>query len=147
MIRHILAAVDFDPISERALAYAMDLAKHMGARVTALHVYGLPVYAVLPGEASILPSAEQAAKAAEAAQKGLDALIAPHADKGVALDGKLRVGASAEEICNEAKALGVDLIVVGTHGRGAIKRALLGSVAQTVLRDAHVPVMVVRKGD
>lgn len=141
-IRHILVALDFNPISEHALAYAVDLAERLGARVTVLHVYSLAVLMALDGE--YLPTADSASNKAEDAQKHLDAALAPFANSKVAIHGVLRVGEASEEICAQAKELGADLIVVGTHGRGALGRALLGSIAQSVLHASPVPVLTVR---
>ncbi len=142
VIRHILVALDFDPISEHALDYAVDLAERIGARVTAIHVYSLPVLMALDGE--YLPTAESAAEKATQAQKNLDAALAPFAGRKVELHGTLRIGSAAEEVCAQAKELAADLVIVGTHGRGAIGRALLGSVAQSVLHASPVPVLTVR---
>lgn len=142
VIRHILVALDFNPISEHALDYAIDLGEKLGARVTVLHVYSLAVLMALDGE--YLPSAEGAAKKAEEAQRQLDAAIAPFANRKTEVHGVLRVGEAAEVVCAQAKELAADLIIVGTHGRGAIGRALLGSVAQSVLHASPVPVLTVR---
>ncbi len=141
-IRHILVALDFNPISEHALAYAVDLAERLGARLTVLHVYSLAVLMALDGE--YLPTANGAANKAEEAQKHLDAALVPLAGRKVAIHSVLRVGEAGEEICAQAKELGADMVVVGTHGRGALGRALLGSVAQSVLHASTVPVLTVR---
>lgn len=142
VIRHILVALDFNPISEHALDYAVDLAEKIGARVTVIHVYSLAVLMALDGE--YLPTADSAAHKAADAQKQLDATLATFAGRKVEIQGVLRVGEAAEEVCAQAKELGADLVVVGTHGRGVIGRALLGSVAQSVLHASPVPVLTVR---
>ncbi|MEO5728820.1 MAG: universal stress protein [Byssovorax sp.] len=142
VIRHILVALDFNPLSEHALDYAVDLAEKIGARVTVVHVYSLAVLMALDGE--YLPTAEGASHKADEAQKQLDAALATFAGRKVDLHGVLRVGEAAEEVCAQAKELGADLVVVGTHGRGVIGRALLGSVAQSVLHASPVPVLTVR---
>jgi nucleotide-binding universal stress UspA family protein len=142
VIRHILVALDFNPLSEHALDYAVDLAEKIGARVTVVHVYSLAVLMALDGE--YLPTADSASNKAEEAQKQLDAALAMFAGRKVELHGVLRVGEASEEVCAQAKELGADLVVVGTHGRGAIGRALLGSVAQSVLHASPVPVLTVR---
>lgn len=141
-IRHILVALDFNPISEHALDYAVDLAEKLGARLTVLHVYSLAVLMALDVE--YLPSADAASNKAEEAQKHLDAALATLAARKVEIRGILRVGEAGEEICAQARELGADIVVVGTHGRGALGRALLGSVAESVLRASSVPVLTVR---
>jgi nucleotide-binding universal stress UspA family protein len=140
--QHILAATDFTEPSEHALDHAVDLAAKLGARVTVLHVYSVPIYTFPDG--AYIPTAEVAASIAGAAQQQLDAAVARRKDRGVALTGLLRSGATSEVICGVATEISADLIVMGTHGRGALARALLGSVAQNVVRYATQPVMTVR---
>jgi nucleotide-binding universal stress UspA family protein len=141
-IRHILVAVDFDENSARALDYAVDLAAHLGARLTAVHAYSLPVLNAL--DAEYIPSATEAVHKADHNRKHLDTLLTLHKARGVEIAGVLRVGAAPAEVCAVAREAGADLIVVGTHNRGALGRALLGSVAETIVREAHVPVLTVR---
>lgn len=140
--KHILVAVDFNEVSERALDYALTLAKSLGAKVTVIHVYALPIYRFADSE--YVPSADEATRITAAAQKGLDALIARHAASGVPMSAVVHSGTTAEEICSEATHAGADLIVMGTHGRGALSRVLLGSVAQNVIRISPIPVLTVR---
>lgn len=143
-IRHLLVAVDFDEVSERALDYALEMAAPMGARVTAAHVYTVPMLNALAIDVEYLPSASEASRLGDEARTKLDALAASHADRGT-FESVLREGNVAEEICRLAVERGADLIVVGTHRRGLIERTLLGSVAQTILRDAPLPVLTVRE--
>src|SRR2546423_1484351 len=63
---------------------------------------------------------------------------------GVAADRRTAFGATHTEICDAAEAIGADLIVIGTHGRGGLSHALLGSVAEKVVRKAPCPVLTVR---
>jgi len=141
-IRHLLVAVDFDENSARALDYAIDLASHLGARLTVVHAYSLPVLNAF--DAEYIPSAVEAAHKADVNQKHLDALLALHKASAVPMEGVLRIGAPAVEICAVAREASADLIIVGTHHRGVLGRALLGSVAEAVVRDAPVPVLTVR---
>jgi nucleotide-binding universal stress UspA family protein len=141
---HILVAVDFNELSEHALTQALDLAGPLGARVTVLHVFSLPSLRI--GDSDVLPSAEEATRRSDVAEKQLDALLARHSRPGVQVDQLLRTErAPAQEICAAAEQVGADLIVVGTHGRGAIGRALLGSVALDVIRSSPVPVLTVHE--
>ena len=79
-------------------------------------------------------------------------LIAAHNDArwsrhdGVAIEAVLKSGDPRDVVVETAKELGCDLIVIGTHGRRGIARALLGSVAESVLRTAPVPVLAIRAG-
>ncbi len=135
----ILVAVDFSEVSVRALEQALDLATKLGASATVMHAYQIPIYDFPDG--TIVPSADHAARIADAAQKHLDAMIARHRDDGVAIEGLLRQGSPAEEILAVAADRGPDLIILGTHARGAVGRAFYGDVALHVIRTATAPVL------
>jgi nucleotide-binding universal stress UspA family protein len=131
---------DFSEKAERGLSYALDLASRLGARVTIVHSYEDPYgYAE-----SIAFSTEMLAAIERAAQKGLDEVLARAQHSGVAVRAVLRSGTPWREIDALASEMKADLIVMGTHGRGGIVRALLGSVAEKVVRTAGCPVITVR---
>jgi nucleotide-binding universal stress UspA family protein len=140
--QNILVSVDLEEASDRVLDVALGLASKLGARLSVLHVYSLPVYNLPDG--SYVPTAEVANSVAEAARRQLDATVARYGDRGVTVSGILRNGSPQVEISNVANEIGADLIVMGTHGRGALGRVLLGSVAQTVVRSATQPVLTIR---
>lgn len=142
-MKTILVAHDFDETSEHALDTAIELARRLGSSIKVAHVYSVPIYAFPEGSA-LIPSAEDAARIAEAAQRHLDHVLSTRRASGVPLEGVLRAGMTAEELCRLADEIGADMIVLGTHGRGAIGRAIVGSVAQQVVRSARQPVMTVR---
>lgn len=135
----ILVAVDFSDVSERALGHALELASTLSAALTVVHAYQIPVYDFPDG--TIVPTAEHASAIADAAQRHMDAMIARYRDRGVALEAVLRQGSPADEILAVATQCKADLIVIGTHGRGALGRALHGDVALHVIRNATQPVM------
>jgi nucleotide-binding universal stress UspA family protein len=140
-LRHILIPIDFTETSEKALAYGVEFARTFNASITVLHAYQIPVYGFPEG--AYITAADVAAQIATAAQGRLDAAIESYKLSNVPMTGVLREGVAWEEInavANEAKA---DLIVIGTHGRRGLARALLGSVAENVIRTATVPVLVV----
>ena len=83
---------------------------------------------------------------AERDAKALLARIAGHLGSRRPAPEFVPVGDAAAEIVKTATDWPADLIVIGSHGRGRIERALLGSVADAVLRDARCPVLVVRRG-
>jgi nucleotide-binding universal stress UspA family protein len=141
-VRSILTPVDFGAGSDHALEYALDLASALGATVHVLHVYQIPVYGFPDG--AFLAGPEIATRLSEAAQKGLDSLVARVAARGVNVQGHLRQGNPADEICEVATALKVDLIVLGTHGRRGLAHALMGSVAERVVRTSNTPVLSIR---
>ncbi|WP_437481524.1 universal stress protein [Sorangium sp. So ce1014] len=146
-MKTLLLAHDFDETSELALDKAIELAGKLSAKIVVAHVYSLPVY-TFPEGSSLIPSAEDAARLADAAQRSLDEVLERRRGvAGVELSGVLRAGVPDEEICRLADEISADMIVIGTHRRGAIARALLGSVAQRVVRAAKAPVLSVRASE
>ena len=141
-IKKILAPIDFSEVSNRSLDYAVDLAAQVKAAVSVIHVYEIPVYAFADG--AIITPPEVAAELAGRAQKSLDAAVAERSDRGVEISGTLTNGSPREEILRLAKEGNADLIVMGTHGRRGLPRAIMGSVAERVLRTSEIPVLTVR---
>lgn len=139
-IQHILVAHDFSDTAERALAAALAIAGPLRARVTLLHAYEVPTY-VFPE--SVVATADLVGQIRGAAEEAL-ANVADRARRsGLPVDTVVRQGAAWSEIDAAAKALNCDLVVMGTHGRRGLSRALLGSVAEKVVRTAHCPVLTV----
>jgi len=147
-VQKILAPIDFSEPSGQALKYASDLAALMGAKLVVLHVYDVPTFTFPEG--SYIPTADEAARIASAAQKALDQAMdaLPPVDGAAKPEAILRKGAPAEEVLRAADELSADLIVMGTHGRGFFSRALMGSIAQDVIRRSTKPVLTLRgEGD
>jgi nucleotide-binding universal stress UspA family protein len=141
-LKKILVPIDFSDCSKKALQYAIPLAEQNGAALTLLYVvstnytvgeYGGIDYASL--EAEILASGE----------KELCKLVVDEVRGEVPADTIVRTGSPALSIIEAAQSLAADLIVVSTHGRTGLKHALLGSVAEHVVRRAPCPVLVVRE--
>jgi nucleotide-binding universal stress UspA family protein len=143
--KKILVPIDFDETSDRALDHALALAGELGAKVTVVHVYSLPVYS--PPDGSYIPAVELSTAVEAGARRQLDELVHARRAAGATLEASLRSGRAADEICEAARETGADLIVMGTHGRGLVGRALLGSVAQSVVRLSPVPVLTVGSGE
>lgn len=122
--KNILVPVDFGEASQAALDYAVDLAEGTDAKVFVLHTFEIPIVGLPDGV--VAATAELTGRIVNAAQKAL-----------------LEQGDAREVILAEAKELGADLIVIGTHGRRGIARALIGSVAESVVRTSPVPVLTV----
>lgn len=139
---HILVGTDFGNISRAATDWAIGLAQKLGAKVTLLHVFDLPIVGLL--DASLIVDAKTAARLNDEAQAALDAEIARVKDRGVQVTGLLKQGDSRLTIPAVATSEHAGLIVVGSHGRHGLSRALLGSVAETIVRTSEVPVVVVR---
>lgn len=143
MFRNILVAIDLEPdsASARAVDLAIDLAKALGATLTLVNVHEFPAVAY-PHAAVNFASLQ--ASVLEAAGGALVAFADSVRDRFPAAKSVLRRGRPWEEILAAAVDVDADLIVIGTHGRRGLSRALLGSVAEKVVRVSPVPVLTVR---
>ncbi len=141
-IATILVPVDFGQASDHALAYAMDLAEQLGAGVHVITAYEMPVASFPDGVWAASP--EIVTKLIDATQTALDRTVEPYRGRKAPLTAKLVQGDPRDAILETAQTAKADLIVMGTHGRRGIARALIGSVAESVLRAAEVPVLTIR---
>ncbi len=140
-LRAILVATDFSPMAERALDFAISVATASGASITLLHVYDLPAFSLPPG--ILVPTEDIVGAVESASREKMDELVQKKRGAGVKIGKMLRDGVPWETIEGVAGEIGADLVVVGTHGRRGLSRALLGSVAERVLRTSKHPVLVV----
>lgn len=136
-IKTILHATDYSESSSAAFEVACSLARDYQAELIVCHVSMPPVMGAADGMVFEIPSGAES--------QMLEKLksIRP-ADPGVRVTHRLARGDAADEIVSLAAANKADLIVLGTHGRSGLSRALLGSVAEAVLRTAPCPVVTVR---
>ena len=141
-LRTILVPTDFGPGSEEALGYALELARELGAEVVLTHAYEIPVVGFPDG--TLVATAELATRVLEAAHEGLEKAARAHEGEGVRIRTVAKEGAAASAIVETADEVGADLVIMSTHGRHGLPRALLGSVAEKVVRTAHCPVLTVR---
>lgn len=141
-VRSILAAIDLSSESLRALALARDLARAFGARVTALQAFDAPVFDAGPPATEPLDHGYVIEELRRAEHTQFEAQVAAFDWRGVAHAARFEDGEPVERIL--ALQAEHDLVVMGTHGRTGLSAALLGSVAHSVLRAAHVPVLAVR---
>ena len=137
-IQQILLPTDFSASSEQAISYACEFAKRFKAQLHLLHVVQ-PI--ALPGYIGPLPQA--ILEPEEAAKKELDGWEPPSLEDAKSVFRVIRTGAPFVEIVRYAKEQNIDLIVMGTHGRSAFEQALMGSVAEKVVRKAACPVLTV----
>lgn len=140
MTQHILIPTDFSEPSEHATMTAVDLAIALGAKITLVHVHDSPRFGVAEVPA-ILGASEEALL--ELAQVDMLRLVERVHAKDIEVDFVIRKGHPASTVLEVAREVGADLIVVGTHGRRALDRVLMGSVAERVVRTSHLPVLVV----
>ncbi len=144
MFKHILVPVDGSPTAQKAVEKAAGLARAFGSEVTALYVIDPYPFTGLGSDFAYGQAEYLAAATAEASEATEAARIALAA-AGVKVDTRVSEAHAAwRGILETAEALGADLIVMGSHGRRGLEKLVLGSVAQRVLAQAQVPVMVVR---
>jgi nucleotide-binding universal stress UspA family protein len=141
--QHILCPVDFSDASHRALEHAIELATRLGSELLLAH-FCAPPESVMPEGMMLMPPTLIDEELA-AAQKTM-AKWKAEAEAGgcTRLTTTVVVGMAGPEIVRLAKEKGVDLIVMGTHGRSGFDRLLLGSVAEIVVRRAPCPVLTIR---
>jgi nucleotide-binding universal stress UspA family protein len=138
----ILVGTDFSDTARAALDWAIALARPLGARIVLAHVFDLPIVGIPDG--AFLVGAETAAQLSNDAQRALDAEIARVGPCGVPIEGRLLQGDPRDILPSQASSSSAMLLVVGSHGRRGFARAIMGSVAETVVRTSDVPVTVVR---
>lgn len=143
----ILVPHDFSSSANHALAIARDEAKAHGSKILVLHVIDLPGQFAL--DTVILPDANGvpiSAKdyAVRQADAHLADLRARLAKDGATITPFIRTGKPTDEIIQFATENAVDLIIMGTHGRGGLAHMLIGSVTERVVRTSTVPVLTIR---
>ncbi len=142
-IGKILYPTDFSKPAEKAFEYAVFMAASHKADLALLHVvdqlHGFTHYEIL----AITPM-EIAEKMAKRAHEDLQALV-DRVKGSVTATEAVREGKTWVEICEAAKEEKADIIVIGSHGRTGLSHVLIGSVAETVVRHASCPVLVVRE--
>ena len=144
-LARILAAVDFSEHSDVVFQYASEFSRMFRAEVILCHVVEpADMISQLPpgGEGYFPPNLPQLQE--QQARKAFEQQVPKYAFAGTRVE--IPVGSPFVEIVQLAREENVDLIVIGTHGRGAIAHALLGSVAERVVRKAPCPVLTVRRG-
>lgn len=142
----ILVPVDFSDITSKVVEAAAAIALAQGSELVLLHA-GIPDPAFVGFEAGPLVVQEAVARDFEDDHRKLEQMRAGLEARGVRAPSYIHVqGASAELILREARRLGASLIVMGSHGHGALYHLLAGSVTDAVLRKSTCPVLVVPHG-
>ena len=141
-LQNILVPSDFSECSDAAVRYGLELARKFDATLHLLHVVQDPMTMPWAAEAYAMPTLDVIEQWQKQAEERLKAMVPP-ADRGrVRVDSK--VALPYPEILRFAEQNGIDLIVMGTHGRGGVSHLLLGSIAEKVVRRAPCPVLTVR---
>ncbi|HUG36014.1 MAG TPA: universal stress protein [Candidatus Limnocylindrales bacterium] len=146
IFHRIVVPTDFSECAESAWALAQRFAKTLGSEVVLVHVL---VEAPLYGEGpwTMDHTRQVFEEARRWVTEQLDKKAAGASGNGVTVRPVLRTGTPYREIVDLATDERADLVIIGTHGRGGMSRALLGSVADRVVRLAPCPVLTVRQPD
>jgi nucleotide-binding universal stress UspA family protein len=140
----IVVPTDFSACAEEAWVLAQRLARAVGAELVLVHVLvETALYDETPFTMERVRNVHEAAR--RWAQETLDKRAAKAKGEGLNVRVALRTGAPYQEIVDLVTDERADLVVIGTHGRGGVGRALLGSVADRVVRMAPCPVLTVRE--
>ena len=143
-IKNILVPTDFSPASTQALRYACGLADAFGASLHLLHAMENPF---VPGGYMEFYAAppDLPAQLERDAVKALESSLTDEERERYNVVLVSRTGAPAQQILDYlAEDKNIDLVVMGTHGRGALARLMMGSVAERVVRAAPCPVLTIR---
>lgn len=143
VLKNILVATDFGEPSAVALAYGRDLARSYGATLHVLHVVEDVMMRYSPEVGFAIPDLQRDLE--QAATRDLAALITDDDRRTLTVVPVVQTSFNVPGgVIEYAKNHPIDLIVVGTHGRGAVKQLLMGSAAERIVRTAPCPVLSVR---
>lgn len=148
MYQRILVPTDGSPTSTQGLDEAIRLAQLTGGRIRLLHVLDQLIFST-GFEAGATYLDDVLPRLRLVGERILEAGRARAEAAGVAVDtlqSECFATRTSEVVCAEATAWNADLIVIGTHGRRGVSRAVLGSDAEQVVRNAHIPVLLIRAG-
>jgi nucleotide-binding universal stress UspA family protein len=147
-LKRILVPTDFSEHSERAAAYAVELARRYQAEeVHCIHVSDIPADLLATSAYYMTgPSEQFIEQVRREGRKSLDAFARKHLE-GAPVRTAFLEGRPFVEIIRYARENQIDLIVISTHGRTGLKHALFGSVAEKVVRKAPCPVLVVKRDE
>jgi nucleotide-binding universal stress UspA family protein len=140
-IKKILCPVDFSESSKKIVPYAVTLAEKFNAKLYLIYVVeGLGHYAGYIPHTSLAAFEGEVARGAE---KNMQNFVEEHLEGFKNLETRVVIGGISEEINKLVTAEGIGLIVMGTHGRKGLDKAIFGSVAGQVVKSAPCPVMTV----
>ena len=141
-MRTILAAIDFSDVSQKVIQNAADLATVIGARLHILHA-AAPDPDFIGYEVGPQHERDYRAKTLSQEHKQLNEIADEQKAAGITSSCSLREGAIADIVLSEAKECNAEMIVMGSHGHGALFSLVVGSATQEVLRHSPIPVLVV----
>ncbi len=142
---HILVPIDGSETSFAAVQHAAELAKNFRSKITVLQVLTIDPY-IEAQYITATQSSDIIERAKKTIQETLDLAKQKFREEGLVVETKIAEGQAVHrEIVDAAAEVGADLIVIGSHGRTGFKKFILGSVAQNVLGEVKIPVLVVRQ--
>jgi nucleotide-binding universal stress UspA family protein len=140
-IKQILVPTDFSENAQHALNYATELAKRCSAKLHLLHTPVIPTYLLM--DLSYSPGPEAVTRILNESQDALDRQAKGLAAAGLEYFTVIREGTVHEVIRDYAREHDVDLVVVGTHGRGGVSKLMYGSVTERVIKTVHTPIIII----
>ena len=142
-LKRILVPSDFSECSDAAVRYGLELARKFGATLHLLHVVQDPATQPWAAEGFAVPLLEAVEQWQKDAKVRLTNSIPPEDRRNAIVTST--IASPFSEILRYAAENEIDLIVMGTHGRGGVSHMLLGSIAEKVVRRAPCPVLTVRQ--
>ena len=144
-MKNMLVAVDYSDVTDRVVTQAKQLARACGAKIWLLHcVHEEPVYATMGEVPIVLPSSdEDLSQRFKDEHQKLSAIATTLRANGVEAEALFEWGVPTSEILLQAKRHNIDLIVMGSHGHGALYDLVFGSVTKAVLNETTIPLLIV----
>jgi len=139
-IRQIVVPVDFHQHTSDLAEFAISIANKLGGKITFIHVIELVGYYQ---DLTIISPKEIDAELKAMAEVKMKALLEKYASLAPNCSGMVIIGDTADTLVEYAQTNDADMIIMGTHGARGIKKILLGSVAERVLKRAHCPVLTI----
>jgi nucleotide-binding universal stress UspA family protein len=148
MLQKILVCLDGSSLAEQILPYATEQALHFSSKVVLLQVIAGPraIPSPVPGEPAfiLVPEPEELQREQNEARAYLESVAQPLREKGLDVECVALPGTPSEAIVGYAAEREVDLIAIATHGRSGLRRMTFGSVADFVLRESGLPILLIK---
>ncbi|MBW6470998.1 MAG: universal stress protein [Methanosarcinaceae archaeon] len=141
LYKKILIATDGSEPNKKAVSYGIELARLSGAKVNVVYVVDTAAFASIPMDAGWEMMYELLQKEGN---EGIQRIVDDAKAAGIDIEGSLLEGHPSHEIIEFSENNDIDVVVLGTLGKGGLDRFLLGSVAEKVTRNSKIPVLVVR---
>ena len=150
MFKKILVCLDGSKLAEQILPYAVEEALHFQSKLVLFQVIpepvafspGIPGTAAAPVQTDAM--LEEAEKALDGARNYLEKIATPLRKKGIQVEAVSILGRAGDAILSYAEGNNINLITIATHGRSGLRRGVFGSVADYVLRESGLPILVIR---